>query len=288
MSRSRPARPSNIPSRGRGGSRGGLTLLEVAVAASLTALLASSLAAMTLATRAADDRLARIATAQTESVVACDRIRSSISRAGVYQNTGEPTTLGVQQLTQSGYYISWASMLICWTGGREGDLSSDPVRNGLPVASEVLVYADPLDGSGQFCEIAFPGDATPIDFRTITASQIRTLIDGPTAEIAPLCESLVRYDEASPDFGSGTTLTPRTAVFFDLRYTPATPRITAATTATAWSELPWLYGQHDATSGLRNCQIDIELQFAGLGSATDQSTTWPMFDSFSRTFRYEK
>ena len=267
----------------------GLTLIEVAMASALTALLVSALAAMTLAGRGAEDRLAQIQASQTQSAVAFERIRNAIARTGRL-TTPNGTPLAIRHLDSHGYYVSWSDCLICWTGGRDADRSQQVAATASVPISELLVFGDLPAGSGRLCEVAFPTAAGSIDLSTATVSAVRTLLSGSDAEIAPLCDGLRAYSDPSDTYYGGDV--PKSGVFFNVRQTPLQSEINAASTPEQWSDLDWYLGQSDGDGGLRHCGVRIELQFPASVGRIDQThaatATWPVFSAVGRVYRYEK
>ena len=266
------------------------TLIEVVIAAALTTLLTASLAGMTLAARQSQDRLTHFDRCRGESRVAFDRIDRAVQRSGTYKPPAAATVPGVRAISKSGYYTEWSTTLVCLTGGRDGDLSAASPLDRLPLASELLVFTDIPEGSGTLCEVAFPGDTQSVNLATASSATIRSLVNGPTAEVAPLCRTIRRYSDPSDIYYGGSTI--KSAVFFNVRHTPSSALIARdGGTEEGWLGLPWYRHQRTPHDGLRHTLVRVELQFPNratphVGAQSD--AYWPVFAGFEKVARHAK
>lgn len=257
------------------------------MAAALTTLLAASLAAMTVSARSAEDRLARIETARRHADVAFDRMQRAVHRAGIYKLPGAASVLGVRTCEYEYFDVRSSTRLVCWTGGRDGNLAAASPSTTLPTAEQLLVFAESPLGSGSLFEITFPGNTATVSFTQSDwqfKSQIDGLVAGATAEAIPLAESLRMYT-TDAYYGGGHD---EAAVQFCPHWSPRQGDLDAANSASAWEDLSWYRGQHTATSGLRHLMVRIDLQLPLHTDDREAAASWPFFATAERVYHHEQ
>jgi hypothetical protein len=201
--------------------------------------------------------------------------------------------------------------LVLWAGGRSGGMAANGVQTRLPVVSELLIYTWNAGTPSQLIEAAFPGQTAAFDFAASDLStQVTNLLASNTAELIPLCEQL-RVSSLSTSSAATSLLTPlilpttptssspssSTAsamsvgnVRFTLTQTPSDSDLATVTPqTTAWTQLNWPQGSFGNRSGMRQANLQIELQVEpdGIVRTSDTVSAIPFFGSASVRYVYE-
>lgn len=265
----------------------GLTLAELLMAMTITAILSIVLGGLVLAVQTTRQHSEGLDTATSQAQAALDRVRYMVSQAGVYRETGQPTTLGLAVVTRHWNADEVPNILVVWSGGRNGGMADAGTQSRLPAINELVFYtADPAN-PGRFVEIVIPGDASTIDFQAADfAADIRFLIQSAGAETTRLCDRIrICGDPQSVNGGTG-------GVWFDLRWTPDDDALSSvAPETTQWIELGWAQGIASSGQGLRQATLRVELQLERMESTApgvdSKVSSIPFYGSASRRYVYE-
>ena len=274
-------------SRSGRGARG-FTLPEILIASMITAMLSVVLGGLVMAVQTARQHANGLEDSSLQSRVAMNRVRYMISQAGVYEVSGQPTTLGLAVVNRTWTYFRLPEVLVVWSGGRDGGMAEDGVVARLPQASELVVYApDPADVS-YLMEFTFPAVSSNIDFNAADFDDtIERLLAANSAESVLLCDRL-RVSQLSL-WGSSKATAGN--VWFDFVKTPTDAQLAAVTPGTAdWFALPWPQGIVSSESGLRQVTVQMEFQlepFQSELSSTSSATAIPFFESVSYRHVYK-
>jgi len=267
----------------------GFTLAELLMAMMMTSMMSVVLGGLVLSVQTAWAHTTAMEDATMQARVAVDRIRYSISHAGLYQLAGQPTRVGLAVVSHQRSGDLFPDVLVVWSGGREGGMAAAGVQTSLPRVSELIIYAPVTDDPRQLVEIAIPGDMSEIDFDDINfTTTILTLIDAPGAEHILLSERI----HASLMGGSGSTASDHWPnIRFAIDSMPSDDALASVTPGTlAWTMLPWSTGIAFSDSGMRQATIRMELQMAlrrrEFVSGAVSPATCPFFGSASYRYAY--
>ena len=242
--------------------RGGMTLIELVVAASVMSLVAVALGGLVIAVDSARSHVRGVHEATAQGQFAIDRIRSAVNRSGSYRIGTGATVLGVA--------VVWTDdrpeTLVVWTGGRDASLADASPLDRLPKANELVLYTPDPDEPLRLVEIVVPTATGNVDFDSAGfEAQIRQLVGDAGTEKLTLCD---RVRLSSVDSTSAAN------VRFELDETPTAAQIAATPVGTeAWRSLPWVSGVSSSRAGLRQCAVRIELQTVTLDDVTNDSAS---------------
>ncbi len=297
----------------------GMTLAELLISMTILSMMSVVLAGMSNAVNSAWSYTKGIEETDLQAQAALERIGFMVTQTGVYKVAGQPTRLGMVVVTRPVGAQQLPDVLVLWTGGRSGGMSANGVQTRLPVAGELLIYTWNASAPNQLIEVAFPGQTTAFDFTaTDLTTQVANLLASTSAEIIPLCErlrvssvsntgtsastpsppvaspsiygpSMPTSLPSSPSSSSGTTFDVGN-VRFTLTRTPNDSDLAAATPqTTAWTQLNWPQGKFGSRSGMRQANLQLELQVEpdGIVRASDTISAIPFFGSASVRYVYE-
>ncbi len=277
-------------------SRRGLTLAELMIAMAILGMMSVVLAGMSNAVNMSWTYTKGVEESELQASAAVERLKFMVSQVGEYRVSGQPTRLGLAGVMRTVGNVTIPDMLMLWTGGRDGGMAALGTQTRWPVASEVLVYTWDPSHPKQLVEVAFPGNATAIDFAsTDLETTVTQLISLPSAERIPLCDRLristLSASRSVPTFQTANvTAADLGNVRFQVNWTPSDMDLSLVSPATsAWMQLGWSQGVVSSRSGLRQATVNIEMQIEPRDSTvlTDDVTAVPFFGSASTRYVYE-
>jgi len=287
-------RPSaNVPTDGRRSvafrSRSAFTLVELLIAATITAMVTVVLSGLVMAVQRSWSFTQACEEVSMQARASLDRMQTMIRQAGVYRLPGQPTRLGLAVVAHRWGFVRFPDVLVVWSGGREGGMSRQGVLERLPRLNELVIYTYEPDQPSCLVEIAFPDDGTPIDFDAATFSDtILDLLRSPSAERVLLCDRL-RTSRLPSARRSNRRLIG--LVRFELIRRPDEFELAMAESdPEAWQQLGWPQGIATRTSGLRQETVRIELQLTRHPTTdeTPPSEAIPFFGSASCRYVYQR
>jgi hypothetical protein len=263
-----------------------MTLAELLISMTILSLMAVVLAGMSNAVNSAWSYTKGIEGTDLQARAALERIKYMVAQTGTYKVAGQPTRSGLAVVSRPVGANPLPDVLVLWTGGRSGGMAVSGVQSRLPIVGELLIYTWKASDPSQLIEVAFPGQTAAFDFAASDLStQVTNLLASSSAEVIPLCEPL----RVSTLNLSGTPLNVGN-VRFTLTRTPSDADLAAAAPQTvAWTMLKWPQGSFGNRSGLRQANLQIELQVEpdGIVRASDTVTAIPFFGSASLRYVYE-
>lgn len=268
----------------------GVTLIELLMAMTITAMLSVVLGGIVLAVQTARQHTEGLEEATLQAGAALERIEFMIAHAGTYRAGGGPVTLGMAVVPRRWSSFDLPEALVVWSGGRTGGMADAGLQSRLPRINELVIYTPDPTEPRHLVEITHPANNGAIDFRDGSfASAVRTLIDSPDAK-KTLLVNRIRRSQLSGFAGFSTAHAAN--VRFELTQSPTDADLAAAAPGTAgWLALPWSGGIVSSTSGLRQATVRIELQIeprAHEARGADQKTiAIPFFGSEGIRYVYE-
>lgn len=295
-----------------------MTLAELLISMTILSMMSVVLAGMSNAVNSAWSYTKGIEESDLQARAAFERIEFMVAQTGTYKIAGQPTRLGLAVVSRPVGTHQLPDVLVLWTGGRTGGMAASGVQTRLPIVGELLIYTWNNSTPSQLVEVAFPGQTTALDFAASDlATQVTNLLASTSAESIPICERL-RVSSVSggssstslsypvepsslygPSLASTPSSTPSSAsseastvgnLRFTLTLTPSDSELaSAAPQTTAWTQLSWPQGTFGSRSGIRQANLQMELQVEpdGIVRASDTVTAIPFFGSASRRYVYE-
>ncbi len=297
----------------------GMTLAELLISMTILSMMSVVLAGMSHAVNSAWSYTKGVEETDLQACAALERIEFMFSQTGAYKVAGQPTRLGVAVVSRPVGKYQLPDVLVLWTGGRSGGMAANGVQSRLPVVGELLIYSWNASTPNQLTEAAFPGQTAAFDFTASDlTTQVTNLLASTTAEVIPLCEqlrvsslsgtgsvavssplptgpsspygpSLPMSQPSSPSSSSSTALSVGN-IRFTLTLTPSDSDLAAAVPqTTAWMQLNWPQGKFGNRSGMRQANLQMELQVEpdGIVRASDTVSAIPFFGSASLRYVYE-
>lgn len=295
----------------------GMTLAELLISMTILSMMSVVLAGMSNAVNSAWSYTKGIEDSDLQARAAFERIEYMVSQTGTYKITGQPTRLGLAVINRPVEAHQLPDVLVLWTGGRSGGMAASGLQSRLPIVGELLIYTWNSSTPSQLVEVAFPGQTDAFDFAASDlVTQVTNLLASTSAEVVPICERLrvssmsasssstsVTYPTGpSSPYGPSLPETPPSTpssssgassvgnLRFTLTLTPSDTDLASATPqTTAWTQLNWPQGTFGSRSGIRQANLQIELQVEpdGIVRASDTVTAIPFFGSASRRYVYE-
>lgn len=284
----------------------GLTLAELLISMTILTMMSVVLAGMSNAVNSAWSYTKGVEETDLQARAAMERIEFMVSQTGTYKVAGQPTRLGLAVLTRPVGQQQVPDVLVVWTGGRFGGMAANGIQSRLPILGEILIYSWNPNTPSQLIEAAFPGQTSAFDFGAADiVTQVTNLLASPTSERIPLCEPLrvsrlsitgsmpppimspPGSSSSSPSDGSVQSIG---CVRFTLSQTPKDNDLLAAVPQTVtWTQLNWPQGNFGSRSGIRQANLQIELQVEpdGITRASDTVSAIPFFGSATRRYVYE-
>lgn len=264
LSRSPERENPKAPGALRRGARGhfarpAFTLLEVMIVMTIMPLLALVIGGLVFAVQTAWNHTQGLEETTAQSRAVIERVRFMVSQAGVYELPGSPTQAGIAVLPRLFGPYELPETLVVWSGGPTGGMAGQGVQPRLPLASELVVYIPADAAPNELLEVTFPGNSTPVDFRSVGfPATVRLLLASPGAQQTMLANRLrkVLLDGVGAVPGSVAG-----SVRFELETSPDDVALSTTLAGTqAWYELTWPQGMVSSTSGVRQATLRIELQ----------------------------
>lgn len=297
----------------------GMTLAELLISMTILSMMSVVLAGMSNAVNSAWSYTKGVEETDLQARAALERISFMVSQTGTYKIAGQPTRLGMAIVARPVGKYSLPDTLVLWTGGRSGGMAANGVQSRLPTVGELLIYTWGASAQSHLIEAAFPGQTTAFDFTASDlTTQVTNLLASKTAELIPLCEQLrvssvsstgttasappTPTGPSSPYGSSLPTSQPSSAtsskgtaldvgnIRFTLTQTPSDSDLSTATPqTTAWTQLNWPQGTFGNRSGMRQANLQIELQVEpdGIVRTSDTVSAIPFFGSASMRYVYE-
>ena len=237
--------PDFLPLRRRG-----FTLVELAIAVTIVAMVVGTLEAVLQGVHHAYAYNEGHGLATQNARVVLDRIIATASQA-----TANEQFPGLLVVTDQVGLWQYPEALVVWhpTG-------SPANPSGLPLFSELVIYCPSVASPNQLLEVTLPGNNSVVPAASDQASwtqQIAAIKQNPPAT-AVLLSSLVRTCSISSSPGS----TWRGAVRFQTRLLPSASEWSQYQAGTlGWKQLHWVQGICGSTTALRQIWLGIEMQF---------------------------
>ena len=291
MSRSLPSQFGNAklrpPVSRRGLSLRGMTLVELMIAMTITAMITVILGGLVLAVHTVREYSEGSEEVVGQTQASFDRIQYMVSQTGVYRVDGRPTVPGIAVVNQTYSDTIVPNILVVWSGGSFGGMSAKGVQSRLPLFSELVIYTTDPDDPSQLVEMTFPGDSSSIDFQAadFDATILQYLSSGnPTkTKLYTRIHTISTSSNSAPD---STTIG---AVRFDPRFTPSDSDLAATAPLTDdWLTLNWAQGIVATDSGMRQVTIAIELQLEIIGKGSGNASISPFWGSASYRYVHEQ
>lgn len=299
--------------------RSGMTLAELLISMTILSMMSVVLAGMSNAVNSAWSYTKGVEETDLQARAALERIGFMVSQTGAYKIAGQPTRLGMAVVTRTVGEHQLPDTLVLWTGGRSGGMAANGIQSRLPLVGELLIYTWDASAPGHLIEAAFPGQSTVFEFTAADlTTQVTNLLASKTGELIPLCERLrvssvsdsgTSASSPSPPsgpsspFGPSMPSTPSSSpspsssteldvgnIRFMLTLTPSDSDLAAAAPqTTAWTQLNWPQGRFGSRSGMRQANLQMELQVEpdGIVRASDTVSAIPFFGSASVRYVYE-
>ena len=252
--------------------RRGLTLPELLIASSITAMMLATLGTLAFSVDSGSQYSQGRSTATQHARVAIQRIQRNLNNAHA-----SPEFPGFVAFPETIGAFSFPDLIVIWHP------ESTPANpDGLPLAEEVIVYCPNPANPAELWEITFPGNTAPVPALSDTSAWA-TAIDfakngeGPERSVIT---DLLRTGIVS-DGGNTST---RGAIRFDVVRRPTDAQLQEYTDGTiAWNEVDWAQTVYSDTGGLRQvwCNVELQLMPSNWSAADDPNgvTTIPFFTS---------
>ncbi len=299
--------------------RRGMTLAELLISMTILSMMSVVLAGMSHAVNSAWSYTKGVEDSDLQARAAIERIEFMVSQTGTYKVAGQPTRLGAAVVSRPVGQYQLPDVLVLWTGGRSGGMAANGVQSRLPVVGELLIYSWAAGSPSQVIEAAFPGQTAAFDFAASDLNtQVTDLLASNAVEVIPLCEQLrvsslsssssaavsppSTFGPSSPwgpslptsqptsKSSSGSTSLSVGNLRFTLTQTPSDTDLAATAPQTAaWTQLNWPQNSFGNRSGMRQANLQMELQVepVGIVRASDTVSAIPFFGSASVRYVYE-
>ncbi len=257
------------------------------MAMTVTSMLTIVLGGLVLAVQTAREHTEGLEEATAQGQASLERMQYMVSQAGVYQLNGSETVLGVAVVGREWSSSLLPSVLVVWSGGRDGGMAATGTQHRLPHVDELVMYTYDASDPSRLVEVVVPGDSSNIDFTAADfGDSILSLLDAPSAEQLLLSDHLRRTVLT----GSAPFSNPGVGnVSFMLEMSPDDTAIAGATPGTAgWNALIWSQGIVSSDSGMRQATVRIEIQIEprSYESADSNPIAVPFFGSASYRYVY--
>lgn len=250
--------PRHNQRQGEALHRAGLTLVELLLAMSITAIMAGTLSVLASAVYQGTAHIESQGTATQHARVVLDRIERLVSEA-----TATPEYPGVVVVHETVGAWRFPDMLVLW---HPNAAPANPA--GPPLVEElILVCPDPLRPRA-LIEVTVPGDNRPVAFDEVSLNsaawraELERLAADPSSQRVLLTE-LLRTNSVD-NLSDRSDL--RGAVRFECVLSPSASQWTAWQAGTlSWDQLSWAQGVYGSQAGLRQAWLRTELQLVGHG-----------------------
>lgn len=258
-----------------------MTLVEMLMATGIMGILATTMAAMSIAVDQSASYNYGRSTAAQHARVALQRIDRMVSTAT--SASGYPGVAVVS--AQVGSYL-FPDTLVVW---QPGAAPANPA--GPPLVKEVIFYCTDPSNPSQLVEITAPNDTRtiPMDSATLSSSTWQSTIAGITTASTSRKTVLTNLLRTAAVSGSGTNSTRGAVRFYcDLHATAAEWSAYQGGTLT-WTNIAWPQGLYSASAALRQAWVHTELQLMPVQMAgqQDPSGQLPMIFFGSSALYYQ-
>lgn len=266
-------------------ARRGMTLLELMLALTISAIMVGSLSVLASATRQAAEFNQGQADSIQHARVALQRITRAVEDA--YATESYPGVVVVDAIVGSYRY---PDTVVIWrpTNGTPANLA------GPPLIKELVIFGPDVNDPSKFLEVTCPSDSRTIQLNdaSLNTSSGRTLISSlktATASVKTVITSRVRTAAAST--GSNSL---RAAVRFECELHPTAAEIASYRSGTTtWNNLAWPQSIYSSSFGLRQIWLRSELQLYDADRSADGTlpatvATMPFFGSATNYYNLTK
>ncbi|MCE9605269.1 MAG: hypothetical protein K8U03_10250 [Planctomycetia bacterium] len=267
-----------------------MTLLELMLAMSISAIMVGSLSVLASATR----QTAEFNQGQSDSVqhgrVAMQRISRAVADA--YATETYPGVVVVD--TTVGSY-RYPDTVVIWRPA--GGVPANPA--GPPLIKELVIFSPDATDPGLLLEITAPTDTRTIQLNdaSLNTTSGRTTITGiktATTSVKTQITSRIKTASAATATGGNTTSSLRAAIRFECELHPSTAEMTSFRAgSTAWTDLSWPQSIYSSSFGLRQIWLRSEIQLMGQdksfdGTYTAATAVLPFFGSATNYYNLNK
>jgi prepilin-type N-terminal cleavage/methylation domain-containing protein len=232
--------------------RRGLTLLELMLALTISAIMVGSLSVLASATRQA----AEFNQGQSDSIQHARVTLQRITRA-VGDAYATETYPGVVVVDATVGTYRYPDTVVIWRPAN--GTPTNPA--GPPLIKELVIFGPDVNDPSQFVEVTCPTDTRTIQLNdaSLNTSTGRTLISSlKTATSSVKTVITTRVRTAATSTGSNST---RAAIRFECELHPTAAEMASFRGgSTAWSNLSWPQSIYSSTFGLRQVWLRSELQ----------------------------
>jgi len=259
--------------------RGGLTLAELLVAATIMLMIAAAVGTLASAVKSTNDYCNGYTTAAQHARVALSRIEHAVANA--YANEQFPGCLVVAEQAGSS---SLPNTLVVWYP-TTGSVTN---TTGLPLISEIVVYGFDPAYPNHLIEVRSPSENTTVP-TTSDTSGWKTLTDrlkSSTTLTKSVLTDRLRTAPITGDYSS--TLSPsdlRGEIRFRRLMAPSDSEWTQyRANLKTWQSLSWPLDSYRSTSGTRAVACQTEIQIAPGSMASAAVTAIPFYGSAHITY----
>lgn len=265
--------------------RRGLTLLELMLALTISAIMVGSLSVLASATRQA----AEFNQGQSDSIqharVTLQRITRAVGDA--YATENYPGVVVVDAIVGTYRY---PDTVVIWRPAN--GTPTNPA--GPPLIKELVIFGPDINDPSQFVEVTCPTDSRTIQLNeaSLNTSTGRTLISSlKTATSSVKTVITTRVRTAATSTGSNSM---RAAIRFECELHPTAAEMTSFRGgSTSWSNLSWPQSIYSSTFGLRQVWLRSELQLYDRDKSTDGTlpatvAVMPFFGSATNYYNLTK
>lgn len=253
-----------------------MTLLELMLALTISAIMVGSLSVLASATRQA----AEFNQGQSDSIQHARVVLQRITRA-VNDAYATETYPGVVVVDATVGTYRYPDTVVIWRPAN--GTPANP--NGPPLIKELVIFGPDVNDPSRFLEVTAPNDTRTIQLNdaSLNTTSGRTLISSlKTATTSVKTTITSRLRTAATTTGSNSL---RAAVRFECELHPSAAEMTSFRGgSTAWKDLSWPQGIYSSSFGLRQIWLRTELQLYDRDKSSDGTypaavATMPFFGS---------
>jgi len=264
--------------RGCRPNRRGMTLLELMLAMSISAILVGALSVLATATRQSADYNQGQSDSTQHARVATQRINRAVADA--YATETYPGVVVVDAIVGTYRY---PDTVVVWRPA--GGVPANP--NGPPLIKELVIFGPDATDPSRLLEVTMPTDTRTIQLNdaSLNTTTGRTLIAGlksANSSVRTVITSRLKTAGTSST-GGGTSL--RAAIRFECELHPSAAEMASYRAGTTdWEDLSWPQGIYSSSFGLRQIWLRSELQLLDREKSSDGTypatvATLPFFGS---------
>lgn len=273
----RTSHPSPSPAS-RFAHRRGMTLLELMLAMSISAIMVGSLSVLASATRQTSEFNQGQSDSTQHARVAMQRISRAVTDA--YATETYPGVV-VVDATVGAY--RYPDTVVVWRPAN--GVPANPA--GPPLIKELVIFGPDVNDPSQLIEVTVPTDSRTIQLNdaSLNTTSGRTLISSlktATSSVKTVITSRVKTASTSTASGSSSM---RAAIRFECELHPSAAEMTSFRAGTTtWNNLSWPQSIYSSSFGLRQIWLRSEIQLMGLDKNADGTypatvATLPFFGS---------